>query len=62
MAAQQIGRLEAHDDRRELREPRVEPQRAAAAGAQDDVPNYYFYDLNGKINHQINRNHQISAL
>src|SRR3546814_16798694 len=31
MAAQQIGGLETHDDRRELGKPRVEPQRAAAA-------------------------------
>src|SRR3546814_1609837 len=31
MAAQQIGGLETHDDRRELGEPRVEPQHAAAA-------------------------------
>src|SRR3546814_4405243 len=31
MAAQQMGGLETHDDRRELGEPRVEPQRAAAA-------------------------------
>jgi hypothetical protein len=36
-----------------LAQPLVAAQSPGARGG------YYFYDLNGKINHQINRNHQI---